>query len=862
MTSVYLISFAIVGAVLLCGAGSVQAQEAAGAGEPTLYYIPHTHWEGAVFFTREEYLESGLSHLLTALHLLAKYPEYKMALDQVAYFKPLLERYPEQAAAFRRFVKEGRLQIVGGMDVMPDDVKPGGEAFVRQMQYGKTYCREQLGVDVTVAWMLDTFGHHPQLPQLLRKAGYTSFWFCRGVPSEDTLSEFRWRGIDGSEISAIRLPGFYGLFWGPPHDVEGLSAFFQQRYDGLARYTPYAERVGLAGVDVCDFEEYVPPLIRMHNARPGASLRIRYSTPSEFADLVARRKKAPVFDWDMNPIFQGTYSSRPELKRIAAETEQELLTAEKLGAALNLLGAPTSDADVWRAWEPVLFNQAHDIASGVMTDHAYADTARMYDFSKRLADELVDVRVRSLVRLVDTRGDGIPVVVMNTLGWARTDLVSVDLGFAQHDVRSIRVVGPGGEETPVQATATELFADGSLRRAKVVFVARDVPAMGHATYRVAPSADAPAVLTPPEPVSGDTLENEFWRVTVDRRTGALLSVFDKELGAEMLSGPANVVARRPDHGDLWEPYHPLDGAMAVVAKEPDLLPTGANALLSNTCADQPGIVRRGPVFDECVVSHPFGSGTITTRVQVSRGVRRIDIVTTLVNREKQVRYQALFPTSVRRGAHFQAIPFGAVQRPLGVEYPAQRWVDYSDGARGVALLNEAMPGNLVNEDTLVLSLLRSQTLGDYNEGRTSETGYELGEPRTFRYALAPHAGDWRAAGVYRMGDEFVHPLIGCKAEPHAGPVPSRWSLVQVSEPGVLISCVKPGPGRSTIVRLYEATGRPAKGVRVHLAASIQAAWEADLLERSGRRLPAEDGTLTLDFGPFEIKTVKLRLKRR
>ena len=91
--------------------------------KPTLYYIPHTHWEGAVFKTREEYLEMGLPNILKALALLKKYPDYKFTLDQVAYFKPFLERYPEEAAAFRKFVAQGRLEIVGGMDVMPDVVK-------------------------------------------------------------------------------------------------------------------------------------------------------------------------------------------------------------------------------------------------------------------------------------------------------------------------------------------------------------------------------------------------------------------------------------------------------------------------------------------------------------------------------------------------------------------------------------------------------------------------------------------------------------------------------------------------------------------------------------------------------------------
>jgi len=101
--------------------------------------IPHTHWEGAVFKTREEYLQSGLYHILHALRLLEKYPQYTFVLDQVAYVRPFLERYPEQEPAFKKFVDQGRLQLVLGMDVMPDDVKVGGESFIRQIQYGKRY---------------------------------------------------------------------------------------------------------------------------------------------------------------------------------------------------------------------------------------------------------------------------------------------------------------------------------------------------------------------------------------------------------------------------------------------------------------------------------------------------------------------------------------------------------------------------------------------------------------------------------------------------------------------------------------------------------------------------------------------------
>jgi hypothetical protein len=114
-------TFALVlcGWVVLCCTGRTQSEPVQAADKPVLYYIPHTHWEGAVFKTREGYLDMGLQNILRAMRLLKANPDYKFTLDQVAYFKPFLECYPEEETAFRRFIADGRLEIVGGMDVMP-----------------------------------------------------------------------------------------------------------------------------------------------------------------------------------------------------------------------------------------------------------------------------------------------------------------------------------------------------------------------------------------------------------------------------------------------------------------------------------------------------------------------------------------------------------------------------------------------------------------------------------------------------------------------------------------------------------------------------------------------------------------------
>ena len=219
--------------------------------KPTFWVIPHTHWEGAVFKTREEYLEMGLPNILKAMRLSGSSPSFRFTLDQVAYVRPFLERYPDEEADFRRFLAEGRLQLAGALDVMPDVNMPGGETFVRQMQYGKGYYRDKLGVDVTTGWLLDTFGHHAQMPQLLALGGYKSFWFFRGVPRQDhpvrvLLGRDR-RHQDPRLLAALWLRA---ALWLSAATCPGSPRSSRSGSTCSTRIRTGNDRVGLAGADV------------------------------------------------------------------------------------------------------------------------------------------------------------------------------------------------------------------------------------------------------------------------------------------------------------------------------------------------------------------------------------------------------------------------------------------------------------------------------------------------------------------------------------------------------------------------------------------------------------------------------------
>jgi alpha-mannosidase len=853
------------------------AAERSSPSQQTLWLIPHTHWEGAVFKTREEYLEIGLPHILTALSLLRTHPEYRFVLDQVAYVRPFLERYPEQAAAFRQYVAEGRLQIVGGNDVMLDVNMPSGESWVRQVLYGKGYYRDELGVDVTVGWGLDTFGHHAQMPQLLKLAGYKSYWFQRGVPGNETPSDFLWQGVDGTKIPAVWLPQSYAMFTPAPKDPYTFARYVMGKWDALGQYSHWPDRVALVGADVSEPEKELPGLVKQFNAS-GAAVQVRFGVPTDYAARVAQHPNQPVISGELNPVFQGVYSSRIELKQWVRRLEDVLTNAEKLTALAGTVNASSTWADSVKAWEPVLFNQAHDLMSGTMVDKVYNETIRGYQSSQDLGDEQIEAETNAIAAGIDTHGDGIPVVVFNTLGWARTDVVEVEVGSIAPNVHGLHLRDASGADVPLQFLNTLRYDDGSIKDASIAFIARNVPAFGYAVYQVVPSdseisqgakQDGGSRSASSRHQDTGSIENEYYRLTFDLWTGAIKELYDKAGHWDVLGGrPGNVVAREQDGGDFWELYGTLNGGRLTAMTRKSGLPDAAKAHFSSEQVGGSGSTWSGPVYSQFSLSHPFGEGNFATTVRLYPGMRRIDIRTRLTNNDSHVRYRVLFPTSIASGQRFDEIPFGAIERPVEQEFPAQYWMDYGDGSKGLALLNRGLPGNDVAGGTLMLSLLRSARItsygysGGYEPGVSSDLGLELGVERTFDYALVPHAGDWRAAEVYRAGWEFNHPLVARKVSTHAGRLPRRWGLLDVSQPNVVASALMPGRDGSVMLRIYEASGKPANGVEIKFHVPLSSASETNLLGDEIRLLSAVHDTLQLDLRPYEIKTIKLKLRPR
>ena len=113
--------------------------------------------------------------------------------------------------------------------------------------------------------------------------------------------------------------------------------------------------------------------------------------------------------------------------------------------------------------------------------------------------------------------------VFNTLSWTRSGLVELDL-------ENGTILTEYPEKTPVPV---EVLREGAGYR-RVRFLAKNIPAMGFKCYSVQTQEGTKASLDATLGWAPDTAENDFYRIRVDEVTGAIKSIFDKELKRELV----------------------------------------------------------------------------------------------------------------------------------------------------------------------------------------------------------------------------------------------------------------------------------------------------------------------------------------
>ena len=764
---------------------------------PTLFAFGHAHIDVAWLWPLQHTERKMAMTSLNQLQLFDEYPEFKFLQSQPHLYWMLQQRYPEIYQRIKTAVKTGKVIADGGMWIESDTNLTSGESLIRQLLYGRRFFKEELGVDSRVLWLPDVFGYSGALPQILKGCGMVGF----------ATQKITW-AYNGGE------PFPYNTFWWEGIDGTAIPAHIFSDYNSemhpnavLDRWNTRLQKNGIksmvmafgwgdgGGGPTRDHLEFYRRVQDLEGLP-----RVKMAAPAEFfADL--ERQGLPRERYVGELYFQahrGTYTSQSRTKRGNRKIEFALREAEFWGSLARHRSDFSFDArTLFPAWRNILLNQFHDVLPGSSIHRVYEEAEAMYAESIAAAQQVARSAAASIT------GGGPGHTVFNSLSWPR------------------RVVVPSGQG-PVEVT---------------------IPACGWAAVPLhASSLENPASYARAEAVeSGYILENERVRAHFDPQ-GQLTSLWDKESEREIMASPGNWLVLYKDVPTKWDAWD-ID-SMA------EMLPVPTDELAEIT------VIESGPLAARLRLRRQLHLSTVEQEILLRRGSRRIDFETTVDWQESHKLLKVCFPVEIHTHEAISEIQFGHLRRPnhQSRQYDADRfevsnhkWTALAEEGRGAAILNDCKYGLSVKGSSINLTLLKSALAPDM----TADKGIQQ-----FTYALYSWNGSLIESGVVREAyDLNVSPLVVegvCQ--------PPEQSLFGLDAGNIILETVKPAEDGSgdLLLRLYESM---RTGTRCTLTTSlpVRAAVLTDLVEQEVTSLVWADGKTTLDFRPFEIKTIRLKL---
>jgi alpha-mannosidase len=345
------------------------------------HIINHTHWDREWFLTHE-YTTAWIPSLIDSLErLAAANPDYEYLFDgQSLVIEDLLATRPEYRDRVATLVGKGVLSI-GPLYSQPDWRMVSGELHLRNLEYGIGDA-ESFGGRADVAWLVDTFGHISQVPQMLRHAGIDAVYVWRGVPQ--MTPQFTWVGPDDSEVQAINLFGGYRNLYGITKTAEIAVDRLVGEVDKLSGEYGDLPIPLFDGYDLdCEPED---PASYYRDLPVPDRVSIVASSPRTYAEAVrphldgAPRIVGELLSGKYGSTFPGSLSSRTYLKVLHHDAEVAMhRRVEPLAALAAATGVQEWDGAEYEARSrELLRNAVHDCLCGVSVDQVHERMERSY----------------------------------------------------------------------------------------------------------------------------------------------------------------------------------------------------------------------------------------------------------------------------------------------------------------------------------------------------------------------------------------------------------------------------------------------------------------------------------------------------
>ena len=889
---------------------SASAQAAAQTGDPEAHsyeqvrekldgakilLVPYSHNDFSWFASEAWHWERAALIDERAVEIMRRDENFKWFIDvKLERIDRTAELKPDVLVALKELAKQGRVGIAAGSVANNDNPFNEPEAVIRNMTLGRKFFeREFPEAKLDVACFIDIHPGHTQMPQILRKAGYSYYRFTRPIWALDRKGykrEFVWEGLDGSDVTLTYGPygwlaGGWGMGKGPGGYLEELNAYQEDwegavraLYDSALRFLMPASDTKVIWVPV-GLDHTLPLSLPTYNTAadgeptldlPGfvrewqrrESTPLRFATPTEyFAELEKARQSIPRFSGPVDPVgwpfWYGQCGSRG-LDNWRDRVNNELVEAEAFSSMASSAGATYPEARIEELWYEALTLYPHDglyVGNEDMPD-AIA-IGRNVTFH---ADRLRKEAMRQLTHRIRTDGETQTIAVFNPVAWDRRVTVEIKAVFARPEFTKLKLLDAKGNERPHQLlrvrhfnNSSEHLPPGAKNTYKEAWLLADieVPALGYTTLRVVRVDGVEEPAYPDEPVS--VIENAFARIELGAE--GVRAIHDKRRDVRYRAAGNPVFYKNEDP---W-PWHggPVTGEERI---------EGAAWRLTEDGSLRTSAMMQGQV----------GSHRVQLTVSLNHADERIDFACDIdsVGGSGYFAVNAVFDFDAIPTA---GIPFGAEPRDLSGEpwgdgtdpneellrknvFFAHHWVDYSGTGKGLAMLAaEGKRGWLFHPEKRSLEHILMMTIEPRGEMENLFANpYFTGEGRhSFRYALIPHGGSWREARVPQQAEAWIHPCSSRHVYSRKGAkLPMEMSLVSASPASIAASSWLYRDGGYEI-RLHDTNGRAGP---VEVALPMRAT-SCEAVDFNGRPMESPEVRLSgnkasFKMGAWEIVTLR------
>jgi len=621
-----------------------------------------------------------------------------------------------------------------------------------------------------------------------------------------------------------------------------------------------------------------------------------------------------------SPLFGWILSARMDLKMENFRTERELMRyAEPLAVFARMLGAAYPEAFLGQGYHWLLQNHGHDSIGGCSREIVGLDMQFRFRQAREIAGCVAERALLDIAGTIDYSGaiaEDLVLLAYNPAPFARNEVVTVNLDVPREwtaeaieitdaDGNGMETVLLGREEKHFQIVQspndTANMFETTLCRVQAAL--QGIPAMGYKVFFVRPGRKRPALDCHGLARGGDTMENEFLRVSID--ANGSLTVTEKRTGRLF-----ERMGYFRDTGEIGNPWQHEDvqhrAVFTTLHERPRVVLVKDHPLEAAFQVHFEWALPEGRSRGDRARSDRLKTMTIVNTVTLRKGQAWVDVKTEVDNTVEDHYLQVCFPGQIAAATVFVQGQFDVVERPVcrehpdtllehpQTEHPMNSFIDISDGRCGLALLNEglkAYEATCEEKPELRLTLLRgfplricvTQEMTDYSD--VDKSSQCLGR-HCFHYGILPHGGTWAEADAWNASERFNLPLVLAQtAGVEGGTEPLQRSFLEVTPETLHVSAVKRSDnGRGWIVRLFNPLSRSVEAC-VRLNGGFQPVREVrspvdrlrkDMAPASGapgrkwnrvqlvsleelfeRELKARgDGSCTVRIGPKKIVTLE------